>query len=149
MGPWRWLAARSTGWTGLANFRQPPLIFTAALVPAAFRSTIVGTNHGEVSPKSVRSMPGSTRSLASSRLPASFDAVMDHHPKFEGFRFIGDKRTQLVYDLTTWDDDATINDIADAGVGLGFGPDTLAEARNRGYTLAAPGIKRRHRKPRA
>ena len=24
------------------------------------------------------------------------------------------------------------------GVGIGFGPDTLAEARNRGYTLARP-----------
>ena len=74
---------------------------------------------------------------------------MDHHPKFEGFRYIGDKRTQLVYDLTTWDDDDVINDIADSGVGLGFGPDTLAEAKNRGYTLATPGKRRRHLKPRA
>lgn len=80
---------------------------------------------------------------------ASFVSVMDHHPKFEGFRFIGDKRTQLVYDLTSWDDDDTINEIAEAGVGLGFAPDSLAEARNRGYTLATPGTKRRHRKPRA
>jgi len=75
--------------------------------------------------------------------------VMDHHPKFEGFRFIGDKRTQLVYDLTTWDDDDAINEIADEGVGLGFGPDSLEEARNRGYTLATPGKRRRHLKPRA
>jgi len=30
-----------------------------------------------------------------------------------------------------------------------FGPDTLAEARNRGYTLATPGKTRRLRKPRA
>jgi hypothetical protein len=80
---------------------------------------------------------------------ASLHCVMDHHPKFEGFRFIGDKRTQLVYDLTTWGDDDIINDIANVGVGLGFGPDTLAEARNRGYTLATPGKTRRHRKPRA
>ena len=28
-----------------------------------------------------------------------------------------------------------------------FGPDTLAEARNRGYTLATPGKRRRHRRP--
>jgi len=74
---------------------------------------------------------------------------MDHHPKFEGFRFIGDKRTQLVYDLTTWDDDAMIDEIADAGVGLVFGPDTLPEARNRGYTLATPGKKRIYRAPRS
>lgn len=80
---------------------------------------------------------------------ASLHDVMDHHPKFEGFRFIGDKRTQLVYDLTIWDDDDIVNEIAAEGVGLGFGPDTLDEARNRGYTLATPGKKRVMRKPRA
>ena len=74
---------------------------------------------------------------------------MQHHPKFEHSRFVGDKRTQLVYDLDSWDDAAVINEIVDQGVGLSFGPDTLAEARNRGYTLAKPGASRRHRKPRA
>lgn len=74
---------------------------------------------------------------------------MEHHPKFEHSRFIGDKRTQLVYDLDSWDDEATINEIVAAGVGLSFGPDTLAEARNRGYRLAKPGVRRRHRTPRA
>jgi hypothetical protein len=34
-------------------------------------------------------------------------------------------------------------------VGLCFAPDTLAEARNRGYALAAPGVSRRQLKPRA
>lgn len=74
---------------------------------------------------------------------------MEHHPKFEHSRFIGDKRTQLVYDLDSWDDADIIDEIVDEGVGLCFGPDTLAEARNRGYTLATPGARRRHRKPRA
>ena len=75
---------------------------------------------------------------------------MHHHPKFEGSRFIGDKRTQLVYDLDTWEDEPTIDEIVKAGVGLSFGPDTLPEAENRGYTLARPGGRRRmHRKPRA
>ena len=74
---------------------------------------------------------------------------MEHHPKFEHSRFVGDKRTQLVYDLDTWDDPAIIDEIVAEGVGLSFGPDTLAEARNRGYTLATPGARRRHRKPRA
>jgi hypothetical protein len=73
---------------------------------------------------------------------------MEHHPKFEHSRFVGDKRTQLVYDLDAWDDPAVIDEIVAAGVGLSFGPDTLAEARNRGYTLAEPGKRRRHRKPR-
>ena len=74
---------------------------------------------------------------------------MERHPKFEHSRFIGDKRTQLVYDLDTWDDADIIDEIVDEGVGLCFGPDTLAEARNRGYTLATPGVHRRHRKPRS
>ena len=62
---------------------------------------------------------------------------------------MGDKRTQLVYDLDNWSDVAVTTEIADLGVGLSFGPDTLAEARNRGYTLATPGATRRMRKPRA
>jgi hypothetical protein len=74
---------------------------------------------------------------------------MEHLPKFEHSRFVGDKRTQLVYDLDSWDDPAIIDEIVAEGVGLSFGPDTLAEARNRGYTLAEPGKRRRHRKPRA
>jgi hypothetical protein len=74
---------------------------------------------------------------------------MEHHPKFEHSRFVGDKRTQLVYDLDSWDDEDIINEIVNEGVGLSFGPDTLAEARNRGYELATVGARRRHRKPRA
>ena len=74
---------------------------------------------------------------------------MERPVRFEHTRFLGDKRTQLVYDLDEWTDEDVINEIVDAGVGLCFGPDTLAEARNRGYTLAIPGATRRHRKPRA
>jgi hypothetical protein len=73
-----------------------------------------------------------------------------HRPsRFEHTRFLGDKRTQLVYDLDTWADPAVIDEIVAAETGLCFGPDSLPEARNRGYTLAAPGVRRRHRKPRA
>ena len=71
---------------------------------------------------------------------------MEHHPKFEHSRFVGDKRTQLVYDLDSWDDSTIIDEIVAEGVGLSFGPDTLAEARNRGYTLAEPGKRRRHQR---
>jgi hypothetical protein len=74
---------------------------------------------------------------------------MERPSRFEHTRFLGDKRTQLVYDLDTWTDVAVIDEIVEAGVGLCFGPDTLAEARNRGYTLAEPGMRRRHRLPRA
>jgi hypothetical protein len=74
---------------------------------------------------------------------------MERPAKFEHTRFLGDKRTQLVYDLESWEDPAIIEDIVVSEVGICFGPDTLAEARNRGYTLARPGLTRRHRKPRA
>ena len=40
---------------------------------------------------------------------------MEHHPKFEHSRFIGDKRTQFVYDLDSWDDPAIIDEIVAAG----------------------------------
>jgi len=69
--------------------------------------------------------------------------------RFEHTRFLGDKRTQLVYDLDTWDDKSVIDGIVAAESGICFGPDTLPEARNRGYHLAAPGARRRSRKPRA
>ena len=74
---------------------------------------------------------------------------MERPGRFEHTRFLGDKRTQLVYDLDTWADEAIIDEIVSAETGLCFGPDTLAEARNRGYTLATPGKTRRHRQPRA
>jgi len=75
--------------------------------------------------------------------------AMERPVKFEHTRYLGDKRTQLVYDLDNWSDQAIIDDIVESEVGLCFGPDTLVEARNRGYTLATPGRTRRHRKPRA
>lgn len=61
---------------------------------------------------------------------------MERPGRFEHTRFLGDKRTQLVYDLETWTDPAIIDDIVNTNSGLCFGPDTLPEARNRGYRLA-------------
>ncbi len=73
---------------------------------------------------------------------------MERPSRFAHTRFLGDKRTQLVYDLDEWSDAAVIDEIVASEVGLCFGPDTLPEARNRGYTLASAGKSRRHRKPR-
>jgi hypothetical protein len=75
--------------------------------------------------------------------------VVERPARFEHHRFVGDKRTQLVYDLDTWADSAVVEEFVDLGVALGFAPDTLAEARNRGYTLAAPGTRRIIRTPRS
>ena len=54
--------------------------------------------------------------------------------KFEHNRYVGDKRTQVVYDL----DDPTlpqeiVDDLMASEQFAAFGPDTLPEARNRGY----------------
>ncbi len=45
---------------------------------------------------------------------------------------LGDKRNQIVYDVDAAPQE-DIDDIVAAEVGLTFGPDTLVEARNRGY----------------
>lgn len=74
--------------------------------------------------------------------------MAEHPSRFEHARWLGDKRTQLVYDLDQWDEPSVVHEFVDAGVGIQFGPDTLVEARNRGYTLATPGKRRMSRKPR-
>lgn len=74
---------------------------------------------------------------------------MERPLRFEHLRYVGDKRTQLVYDLDEWTDEAVVTEFVDLGVGVSFGPDTLAEARNRGYRLATAGSRRIHRRPRA
>lgn len=64
---------------------------------------------------------------------------MERPPKFEHHRFIGDKRTQVVYDVDALDAShgPVIEELMAAETYLAFGPDTLAEARNRGYRLFA------------
>jgi hypothetical protein len=57
-------------------------------------------------------------------------------PQLEHQRYVGDKRTLVVYDLDLLDDPEVADAVADlvaAEAFLAFGPDTLAEARNRGY----------------
>lgn len=68
---------------------------------------------------------------------------MTRPTRFEHSRYLGDKRTQIVYDL---DDAATpkhvIDDIVATGNGATFGPDNLAEARNRNYRIWKGSISR-------
>jgi hypothetical protein len=53
--------------------------------------------------------------------------------RFEHHRWLGDKRDQRVHDLDAVTEACRIDDIIAAETFLGFGPDTLAEARNRCY----------------
>ncbi len=50
---------------------------------------------------------------------------------------MGDKRSQVVYDLDLADSDpdvaAAVDELLASEQFAAFGPDTLAEARNRGY----------------
>ena len=64
-----------------------------------------------------------------------YDRRMDRPAKFEHHRFVGDKRTLRVYDVDDATDEAVIDELMASGRYLCFGPDTLAEARNRGFRL--------------
>jgi predicted secreted protein len=60
---------------------------------------------------------------------------MSRPTRFEEHRYLGDKRKQVVYDLDA--DDAEVRDavaeLLESEQFAAFAPDTLAEARNRGY----------------
>ena len=61
---------------------------------------------------------------------------MSRPARFESFRYLGDKRTQIVYDLDLVDEaglQPVIDELIESEAFTTFGPDTLAEARNRGY----------------
>jgi hypothetical protein len=62
---------------------------------------------------------------------------MTRPSRFEHFRYLGDKRSQVVYDLDAIGTDealqAKIDELIASEQFAAFGPDTLDEARNRGY----------------
>jgi hypothetical protein len=58
---------------------------------------------------------------------------VDRPGKFEDHRWLGDKRSQVVYDVDHLEDPAPVDGLLAAESFICFGPDTLAEARNRGY----------------
>jgi hypothetical protein len=53
--------------------------------------------------------------------------------RFEHFRYLGDKRTQIVHDLDNATEACEIDELVASEQGTTFGPDTIPEARNRGY----------------
>ena len=60
---------------------------------------------------------------------------MDRLGRFEHNRYVGDKRSHVVHDIDACDAPAIIDELVAAETYLCFGPDTLPEARNRGYRL--------------
>lgn len=59
---------------------------------------------------------------------------MSRPSRFEEFQYVGDKRTQVVYDLDEPSlDPAIVEELMASEQFICFGPDSLLEARNRGY----------------
>lgn len=58
---------------------------------------------------------------------------MERPNRFEHTRWLGDKRSMVVHDVDAAATPEVINELMAAGTALCFGPDTLVEARNRGY----------------
>lgn len=58
---------------------------------------------------------------------------MERLGRFEHNRWVGDKRSQVVHDVDNCSSPETLEDLMAAETFLCFGPDELAEARNRGY----------------
>jgi hypothetical protein len=55
--------------------------------------------------------------------------------RYEHHRYLGDKRRQVVYDVDEVQDRTVIDELVASEQVATFGPDTLSEARNRGYRL--------------
>jgi hypothetical protein len=60
-------------------------------------------------------------------------AAMTRPTRFEHNQWLGDKRTMVVHDLDHAVDACAIDDLMRSEQFASFGPDLLAEARNRGY----------------
>jgi hypothetical protein len=58
---------------------------------------------------------------------------MERLGRFEHCRWVGDKRSQVVHDIDNCTGEEIVADLVKAETFICFGPDTLAEARNRGY----------------
>jgi hypothetical protein len=73
---------------------------------------------------------------------------MERPTRFEHNQFVGDKRTQVVHDVDACDAPAVIDELMAAETFLCFGPDSLPEARNRGYRLCdgCPGVRAAHQR---
>ena len=71
---------------------------------------------------------------------------MERPSRFEHNQFVGDKRNQVAHDVDACDAPEVIDELMSAETDLCFGPDTLAEARNRGYRRcdACPGVRAAH-----
>ena len=70
---------------------------------------------------------------------ACYSGCVERLSNFAHNRFVGDKRTQEVYDLDESEESESmqvlIDELVENETFICFAPDTLAEAKNRGYRL--------------
>lgn len=59
---------------------------------------------------------------------------MERPIRFEHHRYVGDKRRAVVHDLDQATDACQIDELMRSERFAAFGPDSLDEARNRGYS---------------
>ena len=60
---------------------------------------------------------------------------MDRPKQYAEARYLGDKRTQVAYDLDSAEDEAIVSELVESEQVATFAPDTAAEVRNRGYRI--------------
>lgn len=58
---------------------------------------------------------------------------MSRPVRFEHYRYVGDKRSQIVHDLDNSTDACAIDELMQSEQFLAIAPESIAEARNRGY----------------
>jgi hypothetical protein len=63
------------------------------------------------------------------------EGIVNRPVRYHQHRFLGDKRRQVVYDVDEVEDRAVVDELVASEQVATFGPDSLVEARNRGYRL--------------
>ena len=58
---------------------------------------------------------------------------MSRPVRFEHYRYVGDKRSQIVHDLDNSTDACDIDELMASEQFLAIAPESIAEAKNRGY----------------
>ena len=58
---------------------------------------------------------------------------MSRPVRFEHYRYVGDKRSLIVHDLDNSTDSCAIDELMQSEQYLAIAPESIAEARNRGY----------------
>jgi len=88
-------------------------------------------------PAPTEAVHSATRTVEASPGARYIAPLVGRPTRFEHNRYLGDKRSQVVYDLDLADSDPkvarAIEELLASERFAAFGPDTLAEARNRGY----------------